>query len=185
MSRRREQVLNAAIEVLGTGGARRLTYQAVDAAAEVPAGTTSNYFRNRAALLDGVVRQIEALDRLDWEAFSAAVRPASLDELVEAMATFVRQATGPGRARTTARYLLFLEASANPELREPLARSRAAIVDWGAPWLRLLGSPTPERHCVVLLDYLDGLVLHYIAMPGPAIDPEGIRGVVAGLVGMA
>lgn len=183
MSRRRDQVLDAAIEVLGTEGSRRLTYQAVDSAAGVPAGTTSNYFRNRDALINSVVTHIETLDRLDWESFAASLRPADIDELAGALTGFVLHATGPGRARTAARYALFLEALGHPELRVSLARSRAMITDWGVHWIRQLGSPTPTEHCQLLLDYLDGLMLHQIAMPEPNFDPTpAIRTILAGLI---
>ncbi|MER6051957.1 TetR family transcriptional regulator, partial [Streptomyces sp. NPDC001793] len=86
LARRREQVLDAAVEVLGAEGARRLTYQAVDRAAGVPTGTTSNYFRNRAALVGGIVEHLTALERREWEALAARPAPAGSAELAAAMA---------------------------------------------------------------------------------------------------
>ncbi|MEU6012238.1 hypothetical protein [Streptomyces sp. NPDC047453] len=47
------------------GPARRV--QAVDKAAVVPAGTTSNHFRSRDLLVTGVVAHLEALDARDWK----------------------------------------------------------------------------------------------------------------------
>ncbi|MFH8590351.1 TetR/AcrR family transcriptional regulator [Streptomyces rimosus] len=186
MARRRDEVLDAAIEVLGAAGSRRLTYQAVDAAAGVPAGTTSNYFRNRAALIDGIVAHLEALERRDWEEFARQAAPAGVPELAAAVTRFVRHATGPGRARTAARYALFLEASSRPELRPPLARGRAAVVGWATEWLRRFGSPEPRRHCEILLDYLDGVAFHQLAFPAEDFDPgPGIAELLNGLLGTA
>ncbi|MEU9125381.1 TetR family transcriptional regulator [Streptomyces sp. NPDC048506] len=176
VARRREQVLDAGIRVLGSEGARRLTYQAVDAAAGVPSGTTSNYFRNRAALIDGIVDHLQVLERRDWETFAAEAAPADAGELAEAVTRFLRYATGPERARTAARFALFLESMARPELRPPLTRGREAVVDWGTQWLRHFGSPTPRRHCEILLDYLDGVAFHQLAFPAEHFDPgPGIR----------
>ncbi|MEV0375060.1 TetR family transcriptional regulator [Streptomyces sp. NPDC050636] len=183
MARRRDQVLDAAIEVLGAEGSRRLTYQAVDTAAGVPTGTTSNYFRNRAALIDGIVDHLQTLERREWEAFAADADPSDQGELADALAAFVRHATGPARARTAARFALFLESSARPELRAPLARGRKAVLAWSAEWVRRFGSRAPERHSRILLDHLDGAVLHQLAFPDDDFDPTAdIREVLSGLL---
>lgn len=184
MPRRRDQVLDAAIAVLGSGGSRRLSHQAVDTAASVPAGTTSNYFRTRVALLDGVVGHLEALDRQDWESFATGIQPSGVDELAGALARFVAYSVGPARARTVARYSLFLEAVSRPELRQSLARTRADIHGWAVPWVRALESPTPVEHAELVADYLDGVILHQIAFPDPDADPfPAIRAVLVGLIG--
>ncbi|MFB6439741.1 TetR/AcrR family transcriptional regulator [Streptomyces sp. NPDC056411] len=186
MARRREQVLEAAIGVLGSEGARRLTYQAVDAAAGVPPGTASNYFRNRTALIDGILDHLQARERHDWERFAAGAAPADAGELADAVARFLRYATGPARARTAARFALYLESMTRPELRPTLTRGREAVLDWGTEWLRRFGSPAPRRHCEVLCDYLDGVVLHQLSFPDEEFDPgPGIRGLLGGLLGRA
>ncbi|SOE10217.1 transcriptional regulator, TetR family [Streptomyces sp. 2323.1] len=183
MARRREQVLDAGIQVLGSEGARRLTYQAVDAAAGAPSGTASNYFRNRAALIDGIVDHLQELERRDWEAFAAAAAPADAGELADAVGRFLRYATGPERARTAARFALYLEATSRPELRPALTRGREAVVGWGAEWLRRFGSPAPRRHCGILLDYMDGVVFRQLAFPDEDFDPvDGIRELLSGLL---
>ena len=184
MAGRREQVVDAAILVLSTDGARGLTYAAVDSMAKAPAGTTSNHFRNRAVLLDGVVEHLVELDRRDWEAFAGRLRPTTTAELAAAMTGFTRHAVGPGRARSTARYNLFLEAISRPELARPLARGRATIVEWGSSWLAELGSATPEVHCRRLADYLDGVILHQLAFPSVDFDPApGIQDFLAAVLG--
>lgn len=183
MTRRREQVLDAGIEVLGSEGARRLTYQAVDTAAGVPSGTTSNYFRNRAALIDGIVDHLQTLERRDWEDFAARAAPSDAGELADAVTQFLRYATGPERARTAARFALYLESMARPELRPTLTRGREAVVGWGADWLRRFGSPAPRRHCEILFDYMDGVAFHQIAFPAEDFDPgPGIHELLSGLL---
>ncbi|WP_210770144.1 TetR/AcrR family transcriptional regulator [Qaidamihabitans albus] len=171
MAGRREQVLDAAIGVLGAEGVRRLTYQAIDAAAGVPPGTTSNHFRDRGALVAGIAAHLEALDHRQWNALTDQLRPADLAGLTEALALFVQDATGPGRDRTAARYALFLEASVRPDLRAPLARGRAGLVNLGTLWLARLGSATPDAHCDMLIEYLDGMILRRLTFPEPAFDP--------------
>ncbi len=49
MANRREELLDAAISVLGERGIHGLSHRAVDAVARLPTGSTSNYFRTRDA----------------------------------------------------------------------------------------------------------------------------------------
>lgn len=183
MARRREQVLDAGIQVLGSAGARGLTYQAVDAAAGVPSGTTSNYFRNRTALIDGIVDHVQALEHRDWEAFATAADPADAGELADTVTRFLRYATGPERTRTAARFALYLESWTRPEIRPALTRSRETVVGWGAEWLRHIGSPAPRRHCAILCDYMDGVAFRQLSFPDGDFDPgPGIRELLGGLL---
>ena len=100
------------------------------------------------------------------------------------MAAFTRHITGPGRARTAARFALFLESSARPELRAPLSRGRETVLAWSAAWVRRFGSSDPERHGRILLDHLDGVVLHQLAFPVEDFDPApDIRQLLTGLLG--
>jgi AcrR family transcriptional regulator len=59
---RTRQVGDAAIAVLAGQGARGLTHRAVDRAAGLPPGTTSNYARTREALLTLALTRIAELD---------------------------------------------------------------------------------------------------------------------------
>ncbi len=61
-SARTRQIGDAAIAVLADQGARGLTHRAVDQAAGLPPGTTSNYARTRAALLTLTLARIDELD---------------------------------------------------------------------------------------------------------------------------
>lgn len=171
MGNRRSQVVDAAIRVLGTRGLRQLTHRAVDAEAGLPAGSTSNYLRTRAALVRAVVARLGELDRRDWERVAGAPAPHGPHQLAELLARFVAQAIGPDRHRTLARHALFVEAAFDPQVREPLAQGWAEVLGWASSWLRELGSPDPERDCRMVLEYLDGLIMHELALPEPAGDP--------------
>lgn len=183
MSSRPDQLTDAAIRVLGGQGLRQLTHRAVDAEAGLPAGSTSNYFRTRDALLRGVVARLGALDRADWQRMTGPVHPVDLDELAGLLGGFVRTAIGPARTRTVARLALCLDAAVRPELQADLGQGNAELVRWGAPWLRAVGSPDPERHCRLMLDHMDGVIMHQIAFPAPDFDPTpGLRLILTALV---
>ncbi|MFE9651099.1 TetR/AcrR family transcriptional regulator [Streptomyces sp. NPDC006365] len=186
MPSRREQVLDAAVRVLGTGGLRGLTYQAVDKAADAPAGTTSNHFRSRALLVTGVVAHLEELDARDWRHFASAPAAGDPEALADALAHTVRHALGPARHRSAARYALALEGIARPEVREPLVRARQALIELTSVWLENAGSPAPRDHGRVLFDHLDGLMFHQITTPEPDFDPRpDIRTVLGAFLPLA
>ena len=59
---RRRELCDAAIKVLAEHGSRGLTHGQVDRYAGVPDGTTSYYYRTRAALLRGVGKRVADID---------------------------------------------------------------------------------------------------------------------------
>jgi hypothetical protein len=63
-----DEVGDAAIVVLAEQGTRGLTHRAVDTAADLPPGTSSNYARTRAALLMLTLRRIAVLDAAEGAA---------------------------------------------------------------------------------------------------------------------
>jgi DNA-binding transcriptional regulator YbjK len=79
----RDRALVAAIDLLGTEGLRGQTHARVDDRADLPKGSTSNYFRTRAALLDGVV---DWMVRKETPEVAAALKPASAEDLVTSCA---------------------------------------------------------------------------------------------------
>src|SRR5688572_27239255 len=105
----RERGLEAAVELLGSEGVRSLTHARVDERAGLPRGSTSNYFRTRAALLDGVSGWVAEHEMGDFDpGFDAAT--ATFEDMVNAMCALIEAQTNTSRSRTVARYALFLES---------------------------------------------------------------------------
>src|SRR5690242_7844626 len=97
-SARTRQVGDAAIAVLAEHGARGLTHRAVDQAAGLPPGTTSNYARTRAALLTLVLTRIDELDTA--EATGGVDVVDVPDALADVLAALLdRWITDPGARR--------------------------------------------------------------------------------------
>jgi DNA-binding transcriptional regulator YbjK len=171
MMNRRELVLDAAISVLGDHGVRAVTHRAVDAAAALPEGSTSNHFRTRDALFDGIVERFVARERANWEALAARLDPRSPADLAQALAEFAREATTKYKTLTLARYAILVEAARRPSLRERLATGGAEVNAYFSTWLRMAGSAHPERDMHLILNYVTGLILHELAMPDPEFHP--------------
>jgi AcrR family transcriptional regulator len=168
---RRETLLDAAIEVLGERGMRALTHRAVDAEAGVAAGSAANYFPTRESLLEAIVDRVSALERDRFDEVAAKVCPATPAELGRAIAGWVQEATGARRALTLSRYAILVEAGHNAKIRDQLAETGGKVNAWFANWLRLIGSGDTDRDVHVLGNYITGLMLHQLAMPGPGFDP--------------
>jgi DNA-binding transcriptional regulator YbjK len=185
MPSRREQLLDAAITVLGSQGIRQLTHRAVDAAAGLPAGSASNYFKTRDALVDAIIERFAERDRASWQALAGLVMPRTAQDLAGMLAAYVRRAVGADRVVTIARYGVFIESALRPGSRSQLTESAREIRRWGAEWLRSIGAPDPALACELLFDQIDGLILHHLAYPGLSGDLEGrLVATVRATVGM-
>ena len=162
----RERGLEAAVELIGAEGVRALTHARVDGRAGLPAGSTSNWFRTRRALLAGVVDWIAERERSDLD---PAAMPAitGLDELTEGLCAMADLQTGPFAARTRARYALFLELADDPELSEPLRRQRREFEQWTERIVIAIGIADPVPATRALMALADGLLLHRLT-----VDPE-------------
>lgn len=171
MGNRRDDLLDAAIDVLGGSGVHALTHRSVDAAAGVPSGSTSNHFRTRDALLDAVVERFSARERAVWADLATRAYPTSPVALAEVMATMAHVATGPQRTLTLARYAILVQAGVQPSVRAQLSATGAQVDREFLRWMRLAGSADPVRHAPIVMNHWTGLVLHELAMPDPAFDP--------------
>jgi len=183
MANRRDELLDAAICVLGERGMHGLTHRAVDAAAGLPAGSTSNHFRTRDALLNAVVQRFAARERANWEDIAATMCPTTPRELARALAVFAQDGTGPQRTLTLARYAILLEAAIHPSLRAQLSVTGARVNTWFMNWLRIAGSADPEHDAPIIMNHVTGLVLHQLANPDPAFEPaEQILALVTSII---
>ena len=171
MRTKREQVLDAAIELLGTKGSRGLTHRGVDEIAAMPTGSTSNYFRTRETLLAGVAGRLVERDHSDWADLDRLPTPQTAAELIDSAAALLMHSLGPERIRTAARYALFLEAAATEELQAPLLEARQGLVAWVVSMMAAVSSQ-PEIDAPILMDYLDGAILHQLTMPVADFDPR-------------
>ncbi|MEV6330024.1 TetR family transcriptional regulator C-terminal domain-containing protein [Streptomyces sp. NPDC051909] len=182
---RRTLLADAALGVLADAGMRGLTHRAVDAAAGLPAGTTSAYFRTRSALLTALVRRLVELDQA--ELTTAAERAPVLrtaDDLGHGLAALVAARTsGEGRRRSLARYACVLESVRDPELRDILVPRENPGRDAVRDFLAARGVADPEARTLTLLACVDGLVLDRV-VAGPDAASGG-TGAIEGLVAAA
>lgn len=180
---RRAEVIAAAIEVAGTMGIGGLTYRSVDAAANVPSGTTSNHFRTRDALLLGAILEIEKLRRAFWRALVTEINPTTVSDLVGIGTAYANGAVGAMSTRVRAYMALLMEGWSHPELREPLQRGRDAQIPRTLHLMCKVDPKTPQLHAEIFQDYLTGIIYQQLANPVADFNPRpGIEALLTALV---
>jgi DNA-binding transcriptional regulator YbjK len=158
MADRRTEILDGALHVLAEHGMRGLTHRAVDAAAGIPQGSTSYYFRSRSALVAGCVERILELDfAVEGPAMSSV---GDVGALVDVLADVGVSLVTTQRYRTLARYELSLAAVRDAQLRATLVRAGDTVRAFGADLLRTLGATDPASSAAELAATLDGMVFH-------------------------
>lgn len=183
MLTREEQLLDAAVEVLADGGIRRLTHRAVDLAAGLPLGSTSNRFRTRDALLVAVLRRILARETETWTRLAGDIRTGSIEAFAQVTGRLLEEVSGRERQLSQARRALFIEASLHPVLRQEIAEAQEGIVAWMGPLLVELGSSDPSSHVHHLLALMDGLIGHQLVNPTAEFHPTAaVAALLHGLI---
>ncbi|MFF2405088.1 TetR/AcrR family transcriptional regulator [Streptomyces goshikiensis] len=179
-SDRRTLLADAALGVLADEGVRGLTHRAVDRRAAMPPGTTSAYFRTRAALLTALVTRLVHLDQSELHLTAEALPPLrTVEELVDGMALLVRQRlTGEGRRRSLARYACAVESVRDPELRAILVPRENAGREAVRLFLAAHGVTDVENRTHTLLTCIDGLVFDRLVSGGD-VPRAALEGLVA------
>ncbi|MGW0805768.1 TetR/AcrR family transcriptional regulator [Nonomuraea sp. NPDC002799] len=180
--KRSETVADTAITLLAERGMRGLTHRAVDEAAGLPPGSTSNLARTRAALLE---LTLSRLTELEMRALSSVYQSDEFADLPGRVAEALHVQLSD-RRRTLARYELALEATRRPELRTIYDEAGRRFRDPVVALLTALGSPDPVRHGRQLVAFGEGLMFDAIAGAGstPTLDElnDGVRELLSGML---
>ncbi|MFG2846668.1 TetR/AcrR family transcriptional regulator [Kitasatospora sp. NPDC048296] len=178
-------IADAAIDLIADAGLRGLTHRAVDDASGLPAGSTSNLARTRAALLDLVLTRIVERETADYPVFTEgegfAPSTTARELLVEVGADMLYRALTTGRRLTLARLELALEATRRPELRAVYDRLGAGFADLAAALLARSGSADPTADARRLIRWCEGVLFNSTAGSGHwyVPMPEELREEVA------
>jgi DNA-binding transcriptional regulator YbjK len=174
---RRRHLTDAAIDLLGSNGVHGVSHPKVDERADVPAGSTSFYFRTRRALLHAVAERLAELDVADFSLMTELAGSQSTQFTGTAgLARIVMYVNSePWLTRAKARYELMLLASRDPEL---------LVTQWHPAG----STPDPaliEDQALATLTYINGVMMTFVAGQ-PVIDSAEhldrlIQGVIAGV----
>ncbi|RJQ75744.1 TetR family transcriptional regulator [Pseudonocardiaceae bacterium YIM PH 21723] len=171
---RRELLSDAAIEVLAREGGRGLTHRAVDREAEVPEGTTKNYFPTRQALLEAVGKRMadehrDAVARLH----ELAPESVSVAELVQLYRAMLERARGGGRSQFLALFELYVESVRRPELQRTVGQMAMTNVESALGLRKAAGLDGQVRDAALLDAFFLGLAISMLALPDDMLDTVG------------
>jgi DNA-binding transcriptional regulator YbjK len=154
---RREQILEAALRVIGRSGRESVTHRAVAEEAGVPLGSTTYYFDSRDDLLAQALEHVaeEAVER--YRGLASELRAVqSPEELADGLLSEL-VAAAEDRTAYIAEYELWLEAGRRPELREAAQGWCDAEQHAVAGALESLGSSDPRTDASLVVATIDGL----------------------------
>ncbi|MET7294595.1 TetR/AcrR family transcriptional regulator [Streptomyces griseoloalbus] len=186
---RADLIADTALALLAERGMRGLTHRAVDEAAGLPQGSTSNLARTRQALLELAVRRLAEREARVLALHELPDPRAGADSLLDALALATHRALTRNRTLTLARYELALEATRRPELRVYFDAAGARFRDRLTALVTGLGSPDPDRHALSLIAWADGLMFSCVAgsfsarVPTLADVRSDLRELLAGMLG--
>jgi len=180
-ARRKTEIIDAVLRVIGRDGILDVSMRAVAAEASVPLGTVTYYFSNKEELIEAAflrhtqretARIIAAITRL------SALAPA---DLARGLADFVIQGLTEYREQLVAEYQ-FLNASVR---RDSLQRASSAWLQSLAAHLEerltAFSSSSPKTDARLILAVLAGLEVDNLSVPlGPA-DERAIRAIIGRL----
>ena len=170
---RRGQILDAAIGILADVGVGGLTHRQVDDRAGLPAGTTSNYFRTRQALLEATAARTVDLHWQRVDALRAAIGPLTPEGVKALMTRMISEPDEQARRYTLARFELFMEGTRRPELRPFLIELQAAAVKSATLIFEAAGFTPTAQQMDELSRLLNGYVFSQLTIPGED-DPAGL-----------
>lgn len=158
MPDRRTQLLDAALAVVADKGLKGLTHRAVDTAAGLSQGTTSNYYRSRAALVEAALDRMLELDAALLADQAAAGPPQDVVELAGQLAALVLALAGQHAGLTRARLALSLDKP------DSVTAGHFQLVGGLEQALAGLGVPDARTRARDVADYGDGVLLHLLTV---------------------
>jgi DNA-binding transcriptional regulator YbjK len=154
---RREQILDAALRVIGRSGREAVTHRAVAEEAGVPLGSTTYYFDSRDDLLGQALEHVARKETERYGQLGEELRQSKTPRALADMLLDQLIFEAEDRSAYIAEYELWLEAGRRPDLREPATAWCDAVQLAVAGALDKLGSTDPAADASLVVAAIDGL----------------------------
>ena len=185
---RRAQLADAAIDLLVESGVHGVTHRAVDRRAGLPAGTASNYFRNREALLVATARRVVEQHQADMagagraELAAASGKRDGVERAIELISGSLMLAAGPHRARYLAVFELRLECLRRPALAAAVDELMTTMAAFTGGHHTELGLRIPPAAIPPMLVMYGGALFALVTGPAEAVTPAVVRPLAVAIV---
>lgn len=161
---RRTAILEATARILGRDGLTAVTHRAVAREAGVPLAATTYYFSSKEELVTEALSLFvdEEIARIGARAAELGDRLASPSEAAAAMAEVLLPDADAARG-LLAKYEVYLEAARQPALRAAAERWQDAFEGLALVAMESIGAPEPERRAPLLVEAVDGILMHQLS----------------------
>lgn len=166
MTDRREEILRAALRLIGSRGMHHVTHRDVAAEADVPLGSTTYYFATKEELLTEALRLFVAEEAARLHA--AAERFQGVRAGPEVVADAIVAEIGTTLTRPVeqvAQFELYLEATRTPALAKEAKACFAAYDEIAVAALRAAGAKDPEALAPLFIGLIEGLMFRQLVEP--------------------
>jgi DNA-binding transcriptional regulator YbjK len=163
---RREEILRAALRLIGSRGMHHVTHRDVAAEADVPLGSTTYYFATKEELLIEALRLFVAEEAARLHA--AAERFQGVRAGPEVVADAIVAEIGTTLTRPVeqvAQFELYLEATRTPALAKEAKACFAAYDEIAVAALRAAGAKDPEALAPLFIGLIEGLMFRQLVEP--------------------
>lgn len=163
---RRTALLDATLNILAREGTRGLSYRTLDAEANLPTGTASNYFHNRTELLKQAAEHVHTRLEPNPEWLEHTLqRPPGRELLTELLKNLVQRVL-QDRTAYLSLLELRLEATRQPELQEVLRRTLQRHFQLNQNFGPAHGLPLPNPAFTLVYLTISGLLIEELTLPG-------------------
>jgi DNA-binding transcriptional regulator YbjK len=186
---RRAHLADAGIDLLVETGVHGVTHRSVDRRARLPAGTASNYFRSREALLMAIAHRVVKRHQADMTdmADAAQAHPPTAkgnagERAIDLIVDSLMLAAGPHRERYLAVFELRLESLRRPALAAAINELMAAMAAFTAGHHSELGLGIPPAAVPPMLVMYAGALFALVTGPPEAVTREAVRPLAVAIV---
>jgi TetR/AcrR family transcriptional regulator, regulator of biofilm formation and stress response len=164
---RREHILRATLELIGSHGSDAVTHRAVAKRARVPLSATTYWFDSKDDLLQEtlLLAAREEVERLERLVLDLAPREFDVNEWAAAVASVIAADLAEDPVRHVAFTELALEGTRRSWLAEEVARWHAAHLRLAELGLRAAGAPDPRADAPLLVAAITGFMLGQLVTP--------------------
>lgn len=173
--RRREALLQAAVELIAEGGVPAVTHRAVAARAGLPPSTTGYFF---ASINDLAAEALRVRMQRTVDDFLGLIGPTTdADSLLHA----VGHLPVDQQVELT-QVTLYLEASRNPAMRGPVADAVETSRALAENLLRTIGLPNAAAASAAFVALFQGFMLQHLATPDDPPSPTQLTDALLALL---
>lgn len=172
----RPAIMDAALRLLGRDGLAGLSESALDAAADLPAGTTADTFPHRSQLVLAINDRIVADTTGAWLR-RGPLAPQTIDEFAGRFATYAAQQAREDADVVRARIELMF---AHPEV---LLAGHLALSEMIHVLLDRLGVAEPAGRAQLVVSVVDGTIIRHCSVQrGTPVDEAGLARAIKRIV---